>query len=94
VAWRFTAPSGGYLDRLMTLFMLIILVAICATLAMGIWFVSVPLFLLLVGMGVVTLMKRRTTDAVEIEDFRKKIPDTEPPPGEDGRDHSTLYEPR
>jgi hypothetical protein len=39
-------------------------------------------------------MKRRTTDAVEIEDFRKKIPDTEPPPGEDGRDHSTLYEPR
>jgi uncharacterized membrane protein len=78
----------------MVILMFILVVAIGATLAMGIWFVTVPLVLVFLGAGVVMLMQRRTTDAVEIEDFRKKIPDTEPPAGEDGRDHSTLYEPR
>jgi uncharacterized membrane protein len=78
----------------MTLLMIIIVVAIAASVAMGVWFVSVPLALLLLGTVVVTLMKRRTSDAGEIEEFRKRIPDTEPPPGEDQRDHSTLYEPR
>jgi uncharacterized BrkB/YihY/UPF0761 family membrane protein len=76
----------------MTVLMLIIVVAIAATLAMGIWLVSVPLVLVLLGLMGAVLLKRHTTDAAQIEELREQIPNTDPPPGEDGRDHSTLYE--
>ena len=67
--------------------------SIAATLAMGVWFISVPLALLLISLPLMAAMGRRVTGARQVDEFRGQADQErgDAPPG--GRDHATLYEP-
>ena len=72
---------------------IVLVAAIGGTLAMGIWFISVPLTLLLVSLPLVFSMARRISGARRVDDFRAQAGDEEVEPPAEGRDTSTLYEP-
>jgi len=72
---------------------IILVAAIAATLAMGVWFISVPLVLLLLSLPLVLSLGRRVSGARRVDEFRAQAGDERVDPPEEGRDTSTLYEP-
>ena len=77
---------------MMWIFVIVLLALIGGTLAMGIWFISVPLALLLLAMPLLASLVRRMTSTRRTEEFRAKADHDEPDAPAEGRDHSTLYE--
>jgi hypothetical protein len=76
----------------MWIFAIVLVALIGGTLAMGIWFVSVPLALVLLALPLLGGLARRYSDTQQIRRFRDRSGVDEPAPEDDGRDHSTLYE--
>ncbi|HYI35276.1 MAG TPA: hypothetical protein VEX39_01615 [Thermoleophilaceae bacterium] len=77
----------------MWIFAIVLLVAIGGTLAMGIWFISVPLALLLLALPVVASIARRVTGTKEVEEFRAQATHGRQEPPAEGRDPATTYDP-
>ena len=71
---------------------IVLVAAIGGTLAMGIWFVSVPLVLLSLALPPLASLARRMTGTRELESFRAQADHDQPDPPVGGRDHTTLYE--
>jgi len=72
---------------------ILLVAAIAATLAMGVWFISVPLTLLLISLPLVAALARRASGARRVDEFRAQAGDERVDPPEEGRDTSTLYQP-
>jgi len=76
----------------MWVFALVLLGAIVATFAMGVWFISIPLALLLVSLPALGSLGRRITGTQKLEQFRAQADHDQPEPPHGGRDASTLFE--
>lgn len=87
-----SAASRVAVLPMMWIFVIVLVGIIGGTLAMGIWFVSLPLALLLLATPLLASLARRMTGTRRMEKFRAKADHDEPDPPAGGRDHSTLYE--
>ena len=72
---------------------IVLIALIGGTLAMGVWFISVPLALILVSLPLLGSLWRRVNGNRQVDEFRAQADYRDPTEPEQGRDHSTLYEP-
>ena len=77
----------------MVIIVILLVAAIGGTLAMGVWFISVPLALVLLSLPLLSSLARRISGARRVDEFRARAGDEQVDPPAEGRDTSTLYEP-